>query len=289
MSTDKPFIQLEELISSKNPRLLRLIPAFVLAYLKRVIHQDEVNDTMQRLKDFSGLDFIDRILGEFGAGIRVQGAEHLASGRRLLVASNHPLGGLDGMALMQAVGKVHSDIVFPVNDLLMNIPNIRELFIPVNKHGSNAQNIKMIDETFASDKTILYFPAGLCSRRIKGRIADLEWKKTFITKARRYRRDIVPTHIDGKNSAFFYGLANFRSRIGIKANLEMLYLADEMFKQKDKVISITFGRIIPWESLSRDRTDLQWAGLIKQHVYRIGNGNDNFDELLSFTGQENTH
>ncbi|HRY33740.1 MAG TPA: 1-acyl-sn-glycerol-3-phosphate acyltransferase [Bacteroidales bacterium] len=289
MSTEKPFIRLEELISSKSPRLLRLIPGFMLAYLKRIVHQDEVNDTMLRLKEFRGLEFIDKILAEFGADIRIRGAEHLEADTRLLVASNHPLGGLDGMALMQAVGRVHKDIVFPVNDLLMNIPNIRELFIPVNKHGSNAQNIRILDETFASGKTILFFPAGLCSRSLKGHITDLEWKKTFISKARRYRRNILPTHISGRNSAFFYRLANFRSSLGIRANLEMLYLVDEMFKQKDKVIGITFGRSIPWESLTKERTDLQWAGLIKQHVYRIGNGTDDFEALLARGNEKNTH
>ncbi len=283
-----PFIEIEKLIASKNPRLLRIIPGFLMRYLKRVIHEDQINDAMLRLRDLHGLEFIGEILKEFGVDIKVSGQDYLRQTTRCLVASNHPLGGLDGMALMKVAGEVHPDIVFPVNDLLMNLPNIRELFIPINKHGSNAQNIQLMDATFASEKTILYFPAGLCSRKIRGEITDLEWKKTFISKTRKYKRDIVPTHIEGKNSSFFYNLAGIRKSLGIKANIEMIYLPDEMFRQKDKTLIITFGKPLPWSGFTRDKTDLQWATLVKEHVYRLGKGVDDFDGLIHATQQSET-
>jgi putative hemolysin len=275
---DIPFIELEKVIASKNPRLLKMIPGFVLRYLKRVIHQNEINDAMLRFKDYKNLEFIDHILGEFGVEIRVSGIENLAASGRLIIVSNHPLGGLDGMALMKVAGKVRDDIVFPVNDLLMNVPNIKELFIPINKHGSNATNLQIMDDTFASEKTMLYFPAGLCSRKSHHTIKDLEWKKTFITKARKFSRDILPTFIEGRNSDFFYNLANIRKFLGIKSNIEMLYLVDEMFRQKDKVISIIFGKPIQFTVFDKEKKDTEWAALLKEHVYRLGKGIDNFNE-----------
>lgn len=175
------------------------------------------------------------------------------------------------MALMHAVGQVFPDVVFPVNDILMNIPGLQPLFIPINKHGSNAENIRLIDETFASDKTILYFPAGLVSRKFRGGvIEDLEWKKTFITKARRYQRDIIPTFIDGKNSDFFYNLARWRKRLHIGANLEMLYLVDEMMRQKGNTIHITFGEPVPWTTFDRSKPDAAWAKMVRDKVYALG-------------------
>ncbi len=263
------FLDLEKIISAKNPRLLKVLPGFLLRYLKRVIHQDDLNRLIRDNGDLSGLEFLDEILKDFGVKIHASGLENLSAEGRWTIASNHPLGGLDGMAMMQVAGRVRRDIVFPVNDLLLNLQNLKELFIPINKHGSNAGNVRLIDETFSSSKAILYFPAGLCSRKQKGRIYDLEWKKSFITKARSHQRDIIPAYIDGRNSEWFYNLARFRSRLGIKANIEMLYLVDEMFKQKDKNINIVFGKPIPYVTFDKRFTDLEWAAKLKDHVYRL--------------------
>jgi putative hemolysin len=237
------------------------------------------------------------------------------SSGRYIVASNHPLGGLDGMALMQVLGKVRQDIVFPVNDLLMNVPGLRPLFIPINKHGRNTENARLIDETFASEKMILYFPAGLVSRKIsrkklkastsppnpspqgEGRIQhpassilhpascilypissflhptsvirDLEWKSTFIKKAKKYHRDIIPVYISGRNSDWFYNLSNWRKRLGIKANIEMLYLVDEMTLQLGKTITLMIGDIIPYSTFDKSRTESQWAEWVKEKVYTL--------------------
>lgn len=263
------FIDLERVIRSKSERLNRLLPSFVKSYLKRVIHQDEINKVLYRNRDKMGLDFVEAILQEFGARLNVTGFDNIAGTDRFIIASNHPLGGLDGLALMHSAGKIRRDIVFPVNDILMNLPPLRSLFIPINKHGSNAENAKIIDDTFASDKAIIYFPAGLCSRKQPGGICDLEWKKSFITKARKHKRDIIPCHINGRNSDWFYNLSRFRAKIGIKANIEMLYLVDEMYHQRDKVLNIIFGKPIPWQTFDKRHTDLDWAQRIKSHVYHL--------------------
>jgi putative hemolysin len=188
----------------------------------------------------------------------------------LLIVSNHPLGGLDGMVLMHVIGKARPEIVFPVNDFLLFLPPLQPLFIPINKHGRNAENLALFDQTFASDKAILYFPAGLVSRKQKGgEIKDLEWKKTFITKSKKFQRDVLPVYISGKNSNFFYNLARFRRKLGIGANIEMLYLVDEMFRQKDKIIRVTFGEIIPYTTFDKSKTDTEWAAWVRDIVYGL--------------------
>lgn len=272
------FIDLEKVIKSKSVSLNNMLPRFIKSYLKRIIHQDEINSVIYRNRDKDGLAFVDAILAEFGANLVVSGDENISSTGRFIIASNHPLGGLDGLALMHLAGKKRPDIVFPVNDILMNLPQLRSLFIPINKHGSNAENAKIIDDTFASDKAILYFPAGLCSRKQPGGICDLEWKKSFITKARKHKRDIIPCHVDGRNSDWFYNLARFRNRLKIKANIEMLYLVDEMYRQHNKTLKIIFGKPIPWQTFDKNHTDLEWAQLVKAHVYKLeDNPLENFD------------
>ena len=281
-------IDIEALFASKNPNLLRFIPRFVLSYLKRITHQEEVNRYIWRNRDKSGLAFVEAILNEFGVKVEVLNPVNvnrsgtdtfwtasvlIPSSGRFIVASNHPLGGIDGMAMMHAFGKSRTDIVFPVNDLLMNVPGLRPLFIPINKHGRNTENARLIDETFSSDKIILYFPAGLCSRKqwINGKmeIHDLEWKNTFIKKARKYQRDIIPVYIDGRNSDWFYNLARWRKRLGIGANIEMLYLVDEMTKQFGKTITLKIGDIIPWTTFDKSKTEAQWAGWVQEKVYNL--------------------
>jgi len=268
-ANQEKFIDIEKVIASKNEKLLKWLPGFIIRYLKRIIHQEMLNDFLYRNRELNGLDFVKVILDEFGVEVSWEGEEHVKKDERLIIAANHPLGGLDGIALMHVAGQIRKDILFPVNDLLMNLPNLRELFIPINKHGSNMENARIIDQTFESDVMILYFPAGLVSRRQKGGIKDLEWKKTFIRKARSYQRNIVPTYINGRNSNWFYGLANFRKKVGIGANLEMLYLVDEMVKQKGKKIHIKFGEPIDYHNFDRSKKDQEWAADVKKVVYQL--------------------
>lgn len=267
------FIDLKKIISSKSASLARLLPGFVLNYLKRVIHQDELNDIIYRNRYKFGLEFIDTLLEEFQTKIIVRGLEKVPRQGRYILVSNHPLGGLDGIALMSVIGKVRKDIIFPVNDLLMNLPNLKELFAPINKHGSNLENMKIMEEVFASDVFILYFPAGLVSRKQGKTIKDLDWKKSIISLARKHKRDIITTYIEARNTNFFYNLARLRTFLGIKQNIEMLYLVDEMFKQKDKDIIITIGNIIPFTFFDESHTYAEWANILREKVYQIKNRN----------------
>lgn len=263
------FIDVERIIASKSEKALKYTPRFIISYLKRIVHQDYINRFLKEKKGVIGLDFVRAALDEFSIKLNVQGLENINPEKKYIIASNHPIGSMDGVALMDVLGQVRKDIIFPVNDLLMNLPNLKPLFIPINKHGSNVENARIIDRAFASDVLMLYFPAGLVSRRKKGVIEDLEWKKTFIRKSRDYERDIIPTYIEGSNSSFFYSLANWRARLGIKINLEMLYLADEMFKQRGKEIKIIFGKAIPHQTFERSKKDIEWASFVKKQVYAM--------------------
>ncbi len=277
MQTDEKFIDIRKVFRDKNPALYKLIPSFFINYLRRVVHEDQLNDFVERHRDLYGLDFVDAIIRDFNANVHVQGLENIEPDQRYMVASNHPLGGLDGIAFMHVLGRVRQDLVFPVNDLLMNIENLRPLFIPINKHGSNAENVKIINKTFESDKLLLYFPAGLVSRKSRGKIRDIPWKKTFLSKAKRFKRDVVPVHINGRNSDFFYRLANLRKALKIKANIEMLYLVDETYKQYDKDINIIISEAVDYKFFDRRHKDVEWALILQDYVYELPE-----DETKSF-------
>jgi putative hemolysin len=264
------FIDLDKVFLKRNKNLYRILPKFIISYLKKILHQDEINYIITTNRHLSGLEFVDAVLDYFKVEIQSVGDENLPKGGRFVFVSNHPIGSIDGLIFIQQVGRFYGQTKSIINDLLMNIVNLRPLFIGVNKHGMNSRNaLDEIDKVFMSDEQVLLFPAGLASRRSKGRITDLEWKKTFVTKAIKSKRDIIPVHISGQLSNFFYTFANLRKMLRIKTNLEMLYLADETFKQKKKKFLITFGKPIAYTSLDSSQSHHQWAQRIKNHVYRL--------------------
>ena len=277
-------IDIEKIIGEKIPKLANKLPRFAFRYLKKILHQDDINSLLSRTEGVSGLPFVDETMKEFKTSVNAVGLEHVSKKGRYIVAANHPIEVLDGIALIDTVGKIRPDVITPVNDFLMFIPNLRPLFIPVNKLGSNADNIKIFNDTFAGDRTICFYPFGLCSRKQKGKIIDLEWKKTFITKARTYHRDIIPTHISGRNSNFFYNFSNIRKKLGIKANIEMLFLVNEFYKQKNQTLTITFGKPIPWQTFDNRYTDSEWAMKLRNFSYNLPNDcEQTFDPDKNYT------
>ncbi len=266
------YLDIKKVIGDKSPFLAKVLPNFVISYLKRIIHEDKLNSYLKNHQDLMGIEFIDAILSDMNTKLDIVGLENIPLNDRCVVASNHPLGGLDGMALMLAVSKARMDILFPVNDILMNIKNLEPLFTPINKHGGKASNIQVVNETFATDSIVCYFPFGLVSRKRNGKIEDLFWRRTFINKAKAYKRDVIPTHIDGRNTNFFYNLSNFRKALGIKANIEMLFLVDELFKQENSTLKISFGPPIPYQTFDDRYTSMEWAELVRQYSYKVGEG-----------------
>jgi len=285
MAEEPVLIDLEKAIAQKNPRLLRALPGFVIRYLKRTIHQDELNEIIRLYGHMSGVDFVKNALAFMQVTYETYGLENIPAEGRFIFVSNHPLGGLDGLVFIKVIGEIFPEIRFPVNDLLLNIPGLNSIFLPINKHGQQSRDaVRAIEEAYASDAQILYFPAGLCSRKRKGRIVDLEWKKHFITKAVEYKRDVIPVYFSGKNSNFFYNLSNLRILLGIKANLEMIYLPDEMFRQKGKKLSLTIGPPMPYTLFDKSRTPAQWAEYVKERVYEMGAAFENTEKKKSDHG-----
>lgn len=269
------FIEIREVIRKKSPKLAKWIPGPVLRYLERTIHEEEINYIMTRYHDQFGLEFVTSLLQELGVEVQLEGVENIPTEDSVIFASNHPLGGLDGVAFMEAIGQYRKDVKFLVNDILMNIRNLEPLFIPVNKIGGQSKTgIAAIEQAYASDQALLVFPAGLVSRKIGGQVVDLEWKKSFISKAKKYKKDIVPVYIDGQNSNFFYNLANIREKIGVRANIEMLYLPDEMFSQRGKKIKIRIGKRISYTQFDKSKNERQWAAKVKQMVYSMADGKE---------------
>jgi putative hemolysin len=265
-------IDVEKVLASKNPALARWVPNFFINYLKKIVHQEDINTFLKDHSHLRNHDFVSACLRELGTANAVRGIEHIPLSGGCIIAANHPLGGLDGLSLMQVVGERRPDIRFFVNDILLHLQNFGELFVGVNKHGKNAkQNLQLMDDVFASDLCVLFFPAGLVSRRqADGSIRDLEWQKSFITKAIRYQKPIIPTFIGGQNSNFFYGLAYWRKRLGIQANIEMLYLVDEMYRQKGKTIQFVFGPPIESSTFSKEKNAAEWAQELKNYIYELG-------------------
>jgi len=268
--SSEKFIDLKEVIRKKNPTLAKLMPWFVISFLKRLVHEDEINRIIYDYQDRYGLDFVRSILDDMRVTYTMAGVEQVSADGRYIFASNHPLGGFDGLVLMDAIGTVFPEIRFIVNDLLLNIKNFTPIFVPINKHGHQpAEYARKIDETYSSDAQVLYFPAGLCSRKINGKIADPKWNKNFIQKAIQYRRDIVPIYFEGRNSNFFYNLANIRKKIRIRANLEMIFLVDEFFRQKGRNLHLKFGKPIAYTIFNTSKDVNYWTEFIREKVYSM--------------------
>jgi putative hemolysin len=263
-------VQVEKVLANKNPKLAKVIPNFIIRHLKRIVHEDFVNDILNDLGHLKNADFCEGCIKYFDVSISAEGMENIPKEGRFIFASNHPLGGFDGIILMKLISEHFPGFRFLVNDILMNVYPLKEVFLPINKHGKQAlEAARQIEEAYSSDLQILTFPAGLVSRKIKGQIIDLPWQKSFIQKAIKHQRSIIPVHFKGRNTNFFYRLANFRKFFGIKANLEMLYLMDETHKHMHKHFHVKFGEPIDYRTFDKSKKPIEWAKWVKEKVYAL--------------------
>jgi putative hemolysin len=268
-------IVLRDLFREKNPSLARWIPGFVFRLLSRLLRIDFMNNILYHHGYKKNREFAKASIEVFNVSLDVVGKEQLPGEGRYLFVSNHPLGGFDGVMIISELCDKYRNLKVLVNDLLMNVRNMDGIFVPINKHGAQAkENIQKINEIFESDQQVMSFPAGLVSRRRRGVIRDTEWQKSFIVKARQYRRDVVPIHVTGRCSNFFYNLANFRKFLGIKANLEMFLLPNETYLHRNRHFVITFGKPISYEVFDSRYTSMEWAAHVREHVYRMANEPD---------------
>ena len=267
-------IDIDKILKGKMGSKARWVPSPLVSWLKRIAHQDQVNDFLWDSRNLTGTPWLEATMNYLQMKLNVEGRENLPDpndGRLYTFVSNHPLGGIDGVALGTIIGN-HYDSRFRylVNDLLMNLPGLAPLCIPINKTGHQSRNFPaMVKAGFESQYHMLMFPAGLCSRRQPdGSIRDIPWSKTFITKSAEYQRDVVPIHFSGQNSSFFYKLANFSDK-HLPFNLAMLFLVDEMYKNVGQTFDIHIGKPIPWQTFDKSKTPMEWAKFVQDKVYEL--------------------
>ena len=262
-------IDIDKVVASRAKG--KKIPKFALRWLKSFIHQDWLNSYFK--KGYLGTEFAEKALEHMGIKINIVGEENIPSEGRFTFACNHPLGGADALAVTAFLGKKYdSKIVSPANDFLMNVKQLQEFLIPVNKMGSQGRGLSsLLDEAFNSDKQVYIFPAGVCSRKIDGVIQDLPWKKTFITKSRNSGRDIIPLWFSGRNSNRFYNVDILCKKLKIKTNFAMFFLPDELYRARNKEFTLVIGKPIPYTTFTSEKTDAEWAAWVREKTYELNN------------------
>ena len=230
----KKFVDVERIVASKNEKLLKRLPKFVISYLKRILHQEEINKIIEENKDLQNEAFCLEIVDRFNLKLQPVGTENIPLSGGAIFVVNHPLGGMDAMSLVSVMSEFRTDIKFIVNDILLTLENLKGLFVGVDKHGANVKSsLKEVDALFASDNAVFVFPAGMVSRKVGNEIVDLEWKKTFITQSKKYNKPVVPVYLDGRLSPFFYRVSKLRTWLGIKVNLEMFFFGKRVVQTKE--------------------------------------------------------
>ena len=275
MSKDRTdyLLNVEEVL---GPKLLTKLPRFAVNFFKRRIHQDEINDCIMKAEHYCGAGFFDEALKYVGITYKMRGIENLDMSKKYVFACNHPLGGPEALIIGSLFRQIYGDgFKVPSNQLLMNMKPLKEFFVPVNVISSKQSRdlgVK-IAEMFSSDMQVLVFPAGLCARKIKGKVTEMPWKKMFVTQSRKYEKDIVPLHISGFNSKRFFFFSWLSRILKLKFNLGMIFLVDELFNKKGQEFVITIGKPISYTTLDKSKTDLEWAAEIKNKVEELSKDN----------------
>ena len=259
-----------------GPKLVKKLPRFAINFLKRRIHQDEINECIMKAEHYKGVGFFDEALNHLNITFKIRGEENLDLSKRYLFVCNHPLGGPEALIIGSVFRRLYGDgFMVPVNHILANLKPLREFFVPVKVYSSRQSRElgDQIAEMFKSDRQVLVFPAGLCARKIKGKVTEMPWKKMFVTQAKRYERDVVPMHISGFNSKKFFFFTKLSMFLKLKFNIGMLFLVDELFKKSGEEFIITIGKPVPYTTFDKSKTDIQWAAEIQDQVKKLSEGN----------------
>jgi putative hemolysin len=270
MSEQYDIIDIEKVIRNSDSKFVRSLPDFIIRWISRVIRQDELNDTINRNRNKTGVPFINDVLKDWNIKISVRGGENVPPSGRFVFAANHPLGGIDALTFLSTIHSFFPDVISPSNQLFNYIPNLRTVILGVNVFGVNTkETVSKFNQLFESDSQIMIFPAGIVSRRTRGLISDPQWQKSFITKSIQFKRDIIPVHISGRNSNLFYFVSNLRKFLGIKMSVEIILLPREMMKQRNSSITLTIGKPIPYQTLASGFNNCDGAQRIKSLVYTL--------------------
>ena len=263
-------IDIEKAINTGNSRFLKSLPKFIVRMIIKIAEEEAFNRVIYNNREKTGVPFINGLLHDLNVKVEIIGLENIPASGRFIFVANHPVGGMDAMAIHNMIYRYFQSIVSPANELLKIIPNLRPLILGVNVFGkTNRETAKLLNELYESDTQIIMFAAGEVSRRTKGKISDITWQKSFISKAIQHKRDIIPCFISGKNSNLFYFVANLRKFLGIKLYVESMLLPREMMKQKNSTVTIYVGKLISYQTLTDELTHAEWAEKVKEIVYSI--------------------
>jgi putative hemolysin len=259
-----------------GPKLRKKLPRFVINFLKRRVHQDDINSVVMSVEHYKGVGFFDEALNYLDITYRTRGEEHLDANKKYLFVCNHPLGGPEALIIGSVFRRLYGEgFQVPVTPIMANLKPLAEFFTPVNNLSSKQSRDlgERISKMFTSDQQVVVFPAGLCAKKVKGKVTEMPWKKMFVTQARRYERDVVPVHISGHNSRWYFFLSKLSKFLGLKINIGMLYLVDELFKQRGNEFVITFGEPVPYTTFDKSKTDREWAAEMQERVKALSVGN----------------
>lgn len=270
MKENEKFIDVKKVFEGKSSKWSKLMPNFAIEYLRKIVHEDDINGFLENYSELKGPDFLNAYEKNYNVGFNTVAEELVPKDQQFIFAANHPLGGHDGVLLIKAVTEKFGPGRAIINDLLLHIKPLREYFIGVNKTGLHSkETVKEMDEVFEHGKHLITFPSGMVSRKKNGIIRDLDWKKTVIIRAKRHKVAVVPVHVTGQNSNFFYRFARLREMSGIKFPIEMLFLADELYKNNGSTLTFTFGKPIDYTVFDKQNKPEQWAAKLREHVYKL--------------------
>jgi len=259
------FVDIDEILRKKAPN--KKFPKFLVKFMKARVHQDQANDAIMCAKEPVGLGFFDDALNYTKITYKVEGVENLDPNGRYIIAGNHPLGGPEALIIGSVLGRVYGPhFKFPVNNILSNFHPLEEFFVGINTTGGvqNREILANMRGLFDSEDQVVMYPAGKCARLRKGKVTELEWKKMFISEARRTHRDVVPMFIVGRNSGFFYFVTFLCEMLHMKVNVGMFMLVDELFgTHSGKCFRMIIGKPIKWETFDKSKSDKEWAAYVR--------------------------
>lgn len=273
-------INIKKEITKKFPKINTQSPMIKKSLFKvaqKIIHEDKINEFLEKNKHLEGFDFVESVLDyfKFDFSYSSNDIENIPATGRVVIVANHPLGALDGLCLLKLISKVRKDVKIVANDFLSDLEMMNSLFINVDSFNTSQSKsaIKKVYDSLENEEAIVVFPAGEVSRMSTTGIKDGEWKKGFLKFAKKTNSPILPILLNAKNSKLFYTLSL------LNKTFSTVLLSDEMFKQKEKNINIKIGKIISNENIIPK--DISTSGLLKtykKHVYGLKKGKKSFFE-----------
>ncbi len=271
-ASEKTFhVDVEKIIRSQKNQFIKNLPNFAVKYIKKVTREKELNKIVDYAGNTEGIDFIKKCTDYMNITYNVYGKENIPPEGRFIFAGNHPLGGFDFFAAILSVHDNYKNIKAIANEMLMQVKPLRNIFLPVNVFGNSSKAAKEeILKAMASEECqIMIFPAGEVARKHNGKLDDGKWHRSFIRNAVEFKRDIIPLYIDAENSEKFYRVAKIRRTLRLKTDIELFLLPQELVKQKNKVINVTFGKPISYNTFDKSKELIEWAQEIKKIVYNL--------------------